>query len=166
MKSRAWVDAFCGSRATLYQRIARIAAPAIYFGTLILIAVRWRVLPEQIPSHYNFAGEIDGWSGRGMLFIMPAIGILVDITFIIVERFPQSWNTGVRLTVFNRVWVYRVLRDMMADLRLGMAVLFTFMSVWLSFTPDYFPGGVVAGITAAAVLIPVIRYFVRVKRAG
>ena len=34
----------------------------------------WNQLPEQIPSHWNAAGEIDGWSSKGFtVFGMPLI---------------------------------------------------------------------------------------------
>lgn len=34
----------------------------------------WKQLPEQIPSHWNFAGEIDGWSSKPFLvFGLPLI---------------------------------------------------------------------------------------------
>lgn len=36
--------------------------------------VLWNQLPEQIPSHWNAAGEIDGWSGKAFsVFGMPLI---------------------------------------------------------------------------------------------
>ena len=73
--SRAQVDAFCGSPTTRYQRIAGILAPLILLGTIVYILIIWHTLPEQIPTHYNFAGEIDGYGGRGSLLLMPIIGL-------------------------------------------------------------------------------------------
>ena len=38
---------------------------------LFLGLLLWNRLPQRIPTHWNFAGEIDGWSGRpfGVFFI-------------------------------------------------------------------------------------------------
>ena len=58
---RAQIDAFCGCRETLYQRIAFFAAPAILLAGIVYVAVRYAQLPAEIPSHYNFYGEIDGY---------------------------------------------------------------------------------------------------------
>lgn len=55
---RAQIDAFCGCRETLYQRIAFFAAPAILLAGIVYVAVRYAQLPAEIPSHYNFYGEI------------------------------------------------------------------------------------------------------------
>ena len=36
--------------------------------------ILWNQLPEQIPTHWNAAGEIDGWSSKPFaIFGLPAI---------------------------------------------------------------------------------------------
>lgn len=72
---RAQIDAFCGCRETLYQRIVFFAAPAILLAGIVYVAVRYAQLPAEIPSHYNFtarstataAGERSG-SRRSLAF--------------------------------------------------------------------------------------------------
>ena len=162
--SRAQVDAFCGSPTTRYQRIAGILAPLILLGSIVYILIVWRTLPEQIPTHYNFSGEIDGYGGRGSLLLMPVIGLVTDLTVAICGRFPKSWNTGVRVTVLNRVRVYRLIRDLMADLRLSMAVAFAGFSVYQASLPERFSGNV-TGIMLILIFAPIVRYFIRLARA-
>ena len=162
--SRAQVDAFCGAPATRWQRIAGILAPALLAGTILYILILWHKLPEQIPTHYNAAGEIDGYGGRGILLLMPVIGLVTDLSIALAGRFPQSWNTGARLTVLNRARVYRLVRDLMADLRLGMALLFSGFAIYQSTLPEHF-GGWIAAVMALLVLAPLLRYFIRLPRA-
>lgn len=81
---RAQIDAFCGCRETLYQRIVFFAAPAILLAGIVYVAVRYAQLPAEIPSHYNFYGEIDGYGSRGTLWIMPVVGILCDALMLAV----------------------------------------------------------------------------------
>ena len=163
--SRAWADAFCGSRTTVWQRIAGILSPVILAGTILFVALRWQYLPEQIPTHYNFAGEIDGYGSRWTLLIMPVIGLVTDLVVAVSSRFPQSWNAGVKITVYNRVRVYRILRDLLAEMRLGCAILFASISVWLSLTPGNMPVWVLLTVPLVLVFVPVIRYFIRIMRA-
>ena len=87
---RAQIDAFCGCRETLYQRIVFFAAPAILLAGIVYVAVRYAQLPAEIPSHYNFYGEIDGYGSRGTLWIMPVIGILCDALMLAVSFFPRD----------------------------------------------------------------------------
>ena len=160
--SRAQVDAFCGAPATRYQRIAGILAPVILLGSIAAILILWHKLPEQIPTHYNASGEIDGYGGRGVLLLMPIIGLVMDLVLALVGRLPQSWNTGVRVTVLNRTKVYRLVRDLMADLRLSTALLFGGFGLDLASLPEHF-GGWIAAPLAVLILVPLVRYFARVK---
>ncbi len=162
--SRAQVDAFCGSPTTRYQRIAGILAPLLLLGSIVYILIVWQKLPERIPTHYNFAGEIDGYGGRGSLLLMPIIGLATDLTVAICGRFPQSWNTGARVTVLNRARVYRLIRDLMADLRLSMALAFAGFAVYQASLPEHFSGNV-TGIMLILIFAPLVRYFIRLARA-
>jgi uncharacterized membrane protein len=162
--SRAQVDAFCGAPATRWQRIAGILAPVILLGSVVYILILWHTLPEQIPTHYNTAGQIDGYGGRGTLLIMPIVGLVMDLTLALVGRFPKSWNTGVRVTVLNRARVYRLVRDLMAELRLSMALLFGGFGIYLASLPEHFSPWIAGGLTVL-VLLPLLRYFIRLPRA-
>ena len=162
--SRAQVDAFCGCPTTRYQRIAGILAPLILLGSIVYILIIWHRLPEQIPTHYNFAGEIDGYGGRGTLLLMPVIGLVTDLTVAVCGRFPKSWNTGVRVTALNRARVYRLVRDLMADLRLSLAVSFAGFGIYAATLPEHFSGNV-TGIMLILIFAPLVRYFVRLSRA-
>ena len=162
--SRAQVDAYCGSPATRYQRIAGILAPVMLLGVLAYILIVWHTLPERIPTHYNAVGQIDGYGGRGTLLFMPIFGLVMDLTIALTGRFPKSWNTGVRITVLNRVRVYRLLRDLMADLRLTMALFFGAYAVYHATLPEHFSGLVVL-IAMLLILLPLLRYFIRLSRA-
>ena len=162
--SRAQVDAVCGGPPSLYQRIAGILSPVLLLGSIAYILILWHKLPEQIPTHYNFAGEIDGYGGRGTLLLMPIIGLVMDLSLALVCRFPQSWNTGVRVTVLNRTRVYRLVRDLMADLRLSMAVLFAGFAIYQANLPEQFSGNV-TGIMLILIFAPLVRYFIRLARA-
>ena len=158
--SRAEVDAFCGSPSTLWQRILGILSPVVLLGSIAFILIRFPSLPEQIPTHYNMAGEIDGYGGRFSLLLMPLIGLVMDASLVLVGRFPKSWNTGVRITLYNRVRVYRLLRDLLAELRFTTALFFGGFAVYQSLMPEHFSGNVIGALTLL-LFVPLVRYFIR-----
>ena len=158
--SRAEVDAFCGSPSTLWQRILGILSPVVLLGSIAFILIRFPSLPEQIPTHYNMAGEIDGYGGRFSLLLMPLIGLVMDASLVLVGRFPKSWNTGVRITLYNRVRVYRLLRDLLAELRFTTALFFGGFAVYQSLMPEHFSGNVI-GLLIMLMFAPLVRYFIR-----
>ena len=161
--SRAEVDAFCGSPGTRWQRVLGFAAPALLLGSIVFVLIRWPHLPAQIPMHFNARGEVDGWGGRASLLIMPLIGLVMDAVLALSMRFPKTWNAGVRITLYNRARIYRILRDMMAETRLGMAILFAGFAVYQSLLPEHFSGNIV-GILLLPTLIPLVRYFIRLAK--
>ncbi len=66
----------------------------LLIGLMLALAL-WAYprLPEQIPSHWNAQGEVDGWSGRWMVFLTPAISLVVWVLLPLLRRVdPRSEN--------------------------------------------------------------------------
>ena len=40
-------------------------------GLTIYLGISWSSLPDKIPAHYDFAGNIDRWGKKGELLIVP-----------------------------------------------------------------------------------------------
>ena len=96
-------------------------------GTPLYLVIRWPSIPDKLPMHYNFAGEIDRWGGKGeVLFLVVMVWILY-LMISLVEHFPSVWNTGVQVTLENRMRVYRTLKYMVKTLKLAMTLVFTFL---------------------------------------
>lgn len=54
-------------------------------------------LPSRIPTHFNLAGQPDGWGTPAMLWMLPAIGTGVYLLMSLVARFPASFNFPMRV---------------------------------------------------------------------
>ena len=92
------------------------------------------------------------------------IGIAVDIGMWGAQFLPRSaMNTGVRMTARNSEYVYGCAKDLMVDIRFGLSALFASMSIPLIRSHE--PGTVSWIIVAAAIIVPVVRYAVRVSKA-
>jgi len=60
--------------------------------TLIVTAAVYSKLPERIPTHWNAAGEIDGWGSKPMAFLMPGVmfgmlGLLYAVPWLSPKQF-------------------------------------------------------------------------------
>lgn len=132
-------------RDNLYQRIIHILTGVVFIAMWFHIILVWGTLPDRIPTHFNAAGEIDGWGGKGTLLFGPVIGTVTLAVLLIVERFPKAWNTGVKVTPLNQVFVYRTLKSMMVTLELSILLIF-----WMT---DLF---IIWGTDAPIWLVPVI----------
>ena len=159
--NRVQRDIYCGGPPTIYQRVAAILAPALLLGLLVYLAAIYCTLPEEFPTHYTFSGEVDGYGSRAVVWLTPILGVFMDLTMWIVGLFPQSWNSGARITPFNRTRMFRLMRDLMADLRLAMAVMWIVLSLFTVHGWWRRGGLFILGIFIL-IFAPLVRYFLRV----
>lgn len=96
-------------------------------GSAVYLFVIWSSVPDKLPMHYNFAGEIDRWGGKGELFILILFNWILYLVATGVEKVPQIWNTGVKVTEENQYRIYRTLKYMIKTLKLIIVFIFTFL---------------------------------------
>jgi len=70
------------SKSQLYDRLT--------IGTVILTflatAYMYVDLPEIIPIHFNFKGEVDGYGSKDWIFSLPAVSALITSIILFVNR--------------------------------------------------------------------------------
>lgn len=125
-------------RRTIPDRILEVISLLVIIGTTLYLIAGWDSFPERIPAHYNAAGEIDRWGGKGELIFLPVMMWILYIGITVLQQFPQIWNTGVQVTQENRERVYRTLMYMVETLKLLVAAVFSFLSVY-SMTGENLP---------------------------
>ena len=112
-----------------YCNVVNVICTGLLLGMFIFLFLFWKRIPEQVPAHFNAAGEVDRWSGKYSLFMVPAMTLLLYAFISLAERYPEVWNTGVRVTPGNRNFVYRVIRYLIVTTRLFMVATFTYITV-------------------------------------
>lgn len=98
-------------------------------GVVVYLILFWHTFPEQIPGHYNAAGEVDRWGDKSELIVLPIVSWVLYGLITLIERFPQAWNTGVRVTSENRTAVYRLLKSLIAVVKMSMLLMFASLTV-------------------------------------
>ena len=63
----------------LSDRLLELVAAAMAVCLLVLTGVLYSKAPDTVPSHFNFAGEIDGWSGKEVHWIMAAVFVVMMV---------------------------------------------------------------------------------------
>lgn len=109
--------------------LIEILSMFLLIGTTVYLAAVWTSVPEKIPMHYNFAGEIDRWGGKGELLFLLAMTWGLFVLVSVIERFPQIWNTGVKVTPENKGRVYRILKYMLKTMKLCIMLIFSFLII-------------------------------------
>lgn len=99
------------------RRIAETLSVAL-FAEIILVAASalygpYR-LPVLIPTHFNAAGQPDGWGSPRALLLFPAIAAILYLLMSWVARHPASFNFPVRATPRNRKQLEAIALSMIA----------------------------------------------------
>src|SRR5688500_3766363 len=78
------------------SRVIERAFTAASIIVLIIIwlwpAFRWSELPERVPIHFGFSGEVNGWGPRGMIFSIPVGALFIFLTTQIPRFRPNIMN--------------------------------------------------------------------------
>lgn len=81
-------------------------------------------LPERIPIHFDAAGRADGWGGKGFLLALPLIAAMTVVPLLFLRRFPHVYNYPWPITVENAPRQYRLARQLLAGVALGIVATF------------------------------------------
>ncbi len=113
----------------------------ISVGITAYLFIGWKSFPEQIPMHYDFAGNIDRWGRKKDMIFLPIMSWILYLFMCGVECIPQAWNTGVKVTEENKERVYRVLRYLLKSIKLLVVLVFAYITldaVWARPEPSGF----------------------------
>jgi uncharacterized membrane protein len=85
-------------------------------------------LPQTIPTHFNFKGEPDGWGGKGVLIMLPAIGVILYTGLTVLAQFPHIFNYPWAITEANARRQYAISRQMMSVVKLDLVGKFFYIT--------------------------------------
>ena len=134
-----------------------------FLFTLIYGCIKLPQLPDMLPSHFNFAGEIDVWSGKAGAVSAPIVfGFLMLVILGPIQFFPQVWNNTQGVQAYKLPRLIRATRTMMSLMLLSSEAFMAYTllcSVRLSplhpaATPIYF---VLIGVPIVVVLVETFR---------
>jgi len=99
-------------------------------GWLLIISVwgltitNYANLPETIPTHYNGAGQADGFGGKATILTLPLIATVLFGGLTILNKFPHIFNYPTNITQDNALRQYTNATRMIRYLKLIIVVIF------------------------------------------
>ena len=81
-------------------------------------------LPETIPVHFNFKGEIDDYGHKKTLWILPIIATLLYALLTIFNRYPHMLNYPVQITTANAERYYTKSTKLLRIIKLLVVIVF------------------------------------------
>ena len=115
---------------TKYHKFINFLCISIIATVFLYLILGWGQFPDRIPGHYNGAGEVDRWGGKGELLLCPILSVFLYGLLTLCEKFPMAWNTGVTVTKENKERIYRILKNMIVSMKLLIVLTFAFLFVY------------------------------------
>lgn len=113
-------------------------------AALLLLLFTWAVtarailgrtpLPGRIPTHFNAAGQPDGWGTPGMLWLLPVVAAVIYILMTLVSRFPGAFNFPMRSTPAVRRQLEAIALNLIGWLKVEVIGLFA----WIQYETVHF----------------------------
>ncbi|MGE7694857.1 DUF1648 domain-containing protein [Lysinibacillus sp. NPDC094177] len=145
---------------TTYEKIWDYIGGGLFVLSILYIFVMWGKLPEEIPGHFNGAGEVDRWGSKIEVLIVPFIGIFLWILLGLLEKAPQMHNYPARLNESNVEAFYLNSRKLLNEIKNLCLILFaaiSFQMVRIALGEAVSLGGWFLPIVLIATAIPIIK---------
>lgn len=113
---------------TPYQRILNLFSFLLFLGLFLYPSLIWSKIPEEIPTHYNFAGEADAFGSKTSVLIPSLIGGILYGLLIFVGHFPSIWNVPVKITAENKDWVYRNVKSLLSTMNFLIMLVYFYIN--------------------------------------
>ena len=114
---------------TMRERVWNWVGGGIFLVSILYIVVVWGKIPEEVPGHFNGAGEVDRWGSKFELFILPFIGVFLWIVMGLIEKVPHMHNYPARLNESNVEAFYLNSRKLLNELKNFCLLLFAIISI-------------------------------------
>ena len=89
-----------------------------------LTTTHYSALPDTIPTHFNAAGEADGFGSKASIIGLPVIATLLFIGLTVLNRYPHSFNYPTAITQDNALRLYTLATRMLRYLKLVLVLVF------------------------------------------
>lgn len=149
-------------RTTLDFIFESISIAAMLYG-LVLVFQNWTSLPNTIPTHFNASGIADGWGPKGMIWVLPAISVVMVPLILLLCRFPWLSNTPIKITEQNAVIQYGLIVRLLSVLACVVSMLFLVLvydTITIAKGGTSLLGWWLVPIFVGATIVPILWYFI------
>ena len=84
------------------KRISDLLGLLLVVAAFVLVGVKYPGLPDPMPSHWNAAGNVDGWLPKSWgAFLVPIVMAVIWLSFLVL---PKISPRGFEMEPFLRAW--------------------------------------------------------------
>lgn len=117
--------------------VVEIISYVVMLASFIFAIYAINTLPDEIPTHYDFQGNVDGYGSPGSIIILPIIMLITNLFISLLTHFvsPQFYNMPFKIKPGRELQAYKDVVWMLIGMEL-MFSLFTLASVWSQYVSN------------------------------
>ncbi|GKV55356.1 hypothetical protein NCCP2222_13030 [Sporosarcina sp. NCCP-2222] len=112
---------------TLLEKVADLLGSIVFISWIGYLVYAWGQLPDQVPGHFDAAGNIDRWGSKWELIILPIIAALLTVFMAFLEKHPE-WHNYMNLNESNIEFQYKNSRLLLNIMKNEILVFFAYIS--------------------------------------
>lgn len=152
---------------TNLHKVIDIVSLILIGFTLVYSVMKYTVLPEMVPIHFDITGKFSGdGAGKNGIFVFILIGVIAFLGFFLLSKFPEKFMYKVEITEKNARRQYSLFKTYMKVVSLLIVTLVSYMqySVINAIIQGKDTVGMSYMIFGGLILISAIAYTVRSKQ--
>lgn len=150
-------------KETEVSRIVSIISWIILLASIVLVLIRFNSMPDHIPTHYNFKGEVYRYGTKYTMLILLVITVFVFVPLRLLRRLPHIFNFVVTITDENAERQYLLAVEFLDVLNLYMIITLMFTPVFMALNTNgtySFPGVLFALFSVVSLFLIISIYII------
>lgn len=112
---------------TVLEKAADLIGFIVFLSWIGYLVYAWGQLPDQVPGHFDAAGNIDRWGSKWELIILPIIAAILTVFMAFLEKHPE-WHNYMNLNESNIEFQYKNSRLLLNIMKNEILVFLAYIS--------------------------------------
>ena len=146
-------------RYTLFQNVLEKLTILLLLAAVVWIALRYGHLPDEIPTHFDFHGNVDGYGRKSTIWMIYGLTFLLSAGMLLAARLMPVGRSTVNLPWRVPELAWPLLERLNTNLLLWMALEFVPLVALPAILLSYGIGNAIPTMALAAVLVATCVYY-------
>jgi uncharacterized membrane protein len=108
--------------------LLEITGMIVILGCFVYIAFNYQDLPDSLPRHYGSDGVPDAYSAKGIIWVLPIVGLILYMVIGLISNVPSLINLPFKPNPENAERYERKYSRMIRILNVVMVYIFAFLT--------------------------------------
>jgi len=157
-------------KLTPTDKLLEGAAWAAFILLWALPVFSYQGLPDTIPIHYGFTGQVTNYGNKATIFVVPFVHTFLFIGLTVLNKYPHIFNFPVEITEKNALQQYKNATRLIRYCKF----IFTVMFLWMKYQTIQTAVGKSDGlgiwfllISLGLIFLPIVYYIMKsIKTRG